>query len=677
MNTNRKDNQVFFLESLISGRIGDGILWFILLVLFLVMLVICFAPPYRRVTAAPLVQDSPCGQTLTQAAEESGYNNENEQITWAYDTGSECYVTYRYDEFGEGGGPEWAGGVSWIGYSAYFRIDYGSYFCGDTGQETTFHDLPACLTTQNEGKEQSFLWYAEDGDQSQVFQVGLLEGGRTLEDGEVLQLAEQLWQASGGFSPDYGSVSDDGMETDDISSDCTGLSPDDLRMGGVVTKKCQLRCVGIGGDPTEMSDEELWDCIQLNDGRSTPQDNGAIPVPDGNQDWPPAEEEFPGQDGQSGDYPDGGFDEGGADESAWKSFPAELVRNPFIPAAGAFMGTVISWLVTMLQTGIPSPVAPTVPTVKPIPTRPGGKIIYTMPENGLPETPSTAGQNPPDWDTWDSTVVEKPDVLRVEEQTGPGTDLSLLQPDPFLSRQKIIDLFGSDISAENLKRMDPAKVHLVDTDQFIQDYKTAFPKEFEGEQQKNLLKENFILHVGTDGFTNPTTGDVYIDKARQQNYGAPHEMLHLASNDNFHQYLSDIARENLIEQYREAKQPLPEQKVIDDHAATVATTIDEAATEFFTQIICQTDGVPRNSLYLLDGRTDVIQDLVIRVGTPAVRNAYFGKGTEGIENLQREVDRRIGRGGFKKFVDLMAHRQYGLARTLLNPEQPFTPPNPH
>lgn len=640
-----------------NGITLRGIIVFIAI---FICLMICLGNTFQKVSASSSHQDTPCGQALLTAAREAGYDTEDEQITWSYDRDGECNVTFRYDKFAEGGGPDWFGGVSWVGYSVNLSIDRGSYHCSATGQETLFQNMPACLQSENEGQEVSLSWNNDGG---YVFHVSIFEGGQIVDEGDVYDLADYLLQAyqNSGFDLEDGTViTDEG----DLSSDCAGLTPQDLWMGGVGVKKCLLRCVGIGGDPGDLTEEELWSCIDANDGVSVPAGTEEYPMPGSGAEDPLPEDGFqtPGTEAD----PEQASGAERNQSTVWNSMQAEMVRNPLLPAAGAIVGTVISWLVSFLSSGVP---AGSPPPARPIPQPPvpRGSTLFSMPEQGLPENPAPEGEAP-DWEKWDDSAVEKPDVLRVEEQSSAG--LESLQPDGEIARQKIIQMFGSNISEENLKRMDPAKIHLLDTTQYIQVYRQAFPKEFHGENVKNLEKDNFILNVGSDGFTNQQSGDIYIDRDRQQNYAAAHEMMHLAANDEYHGYIAKIARDNLVEQYQQANQPLPEEKVIDKHAQDVATLVDEATTEFFTQIITQNDEVPRNSLYLLDGRTDVIQDLVTRVGAPAVRKAYFGQGTTGIDDLQRELDRRLGKGGFKKWVDLMSHRQYGLARTLLNPNPP-------
>jgi len=210
---------------------------------------------------------------------------------------------------------------------------------------------------------------------------------------------------------------------------CAGLTPEKIRAGGVTVLQCKLHCQGIlpAGDPNTWSDDELWSCINQSSAQPGDQPVEEVPPttppdqPDLNSacvgvtpedfrsdsqevtecrllcseaDWQSDEElwaciEYYG--GQRNDPP--GEQPGDepvedvppitpADETDTGE-PASLgplATTPLVPLAGALIGTLVGWLVSVaatsgnvLKTLVVPPPAP--PTATPAGPNPAGAPV--------------------------------------------------------------------------------------------------------------------------------------------------------------------------------------------------------------------------------------------------------------------------------------------------------------
>ena len=142
------------------------------------------------------------------------------------------------------------------------------------------------------------------------------------------------------------------------NSDCAGVTPEDLRAGGVAVLACRLHC-----DPNSMSDDELQACINQYSGQSDsvppaiPIDPGDEPpvIPIDPSDEPPVIPVDPGSEPPLvPDNPDTYIPPVDSPPGtnpfsvAWDSLPAGLIRNPLIPIVGGLTGTALAWLYSQM-----------------------------------------------------------------------------------------------------------------------------------------------------------------------------------------------------------------------------------------------------------------------------------------------------------------------------------------
>ena len=172
---------------------------------------------------------------------------------------------------------------------------------------------------------------------------------------------------------------------------CAGLTPEKIRAGGVTVLQCKLHCQEIlpAGDPNTWSDEELWSCINQSGGQPGDQPVEDVPPttppdqPDLNSacagvtpedfrtesqevtecrllcsqaDWQSDEElwaciEYYG--GQPGNQPVEDVPPITPADQSDSGQPASLgplATNPIVPLAGALIGTLVGWLVSVAAT---------------------------------------------------------------------------------------------------------------------------------------------------------------------------------------------------------------------------------------------------------------------------------------------------------------------------------------
>ncbi len=205
---------------------------------------------------------------------------------------------------------------------------------------TTFNDYPARLswkyTRTRPGN--NFDWFVEQEEGGYLFHVeknAMVKIGSSAELNEVLPLAEALWSASEGKLNGVQALP---PGSDQSNSDCAGVTPDDLRAGGLTILKCRLHC-----DPNIMSDDELWECIDQYNGllgntMDNPQEPDQIYPPDN-----PPVEELPiiPEDRTDIDQPNS---------------LGPIATTPLIPLAGGLIGTTIGWLISVAATrSVPLP----------------------------------------------------------------------------------------------------------------------------------------------------------------------------------------------------------------------------------------------------------------------------------------------------------------------------------
>ena len=171
-------------------------------------------------------------------------------------------------------------------------------------------------------------------------------GASTAELNEVLPFAEALWSAAEGKLNGTQELPPGSVQS---NSDCAGVTPDDLRAGGLKPLKCRLHC-----DPNTMSDDELWECINQYSG-----------LPGNTVDNPQGPDELiPPDNPSEGELPIIPEDQTNLDQP---NSLGPLATTPFIPLAGGLIGTVLGWLISVAvtrpvplpkQINDPSPIIP-------------------------------------------------------------------------------------------------------------------------------------------------------------------------------------------------------------------------------------------------------------------------------------------------------------------------------
>ena len=190
---------------------------------------------------------------------------------------------------------------------------------------------------------------------SEIHAVAAVIAGIDRLDSEWISDQENPWGCEIRYCSDCNVTQALPSSSDQTNSDCAGVTPDDLRAGGLTTLKCRLHC-----DPNSMSDDELWECINQYSGLpgdtgDNPQEPEEIIPPDYSpeEELPIPEEEWPI-----------------IPEEEWPIFPEEevpfipedqidfdqpnslgpLATTPIIPLAGGLIGTLLGWLISVAVT---------------------------------------------------------------------------------------------------------------------------------------------------------------------------------------------------------------------------------------------------------------------------------------------------------------------------------------
>jgi len=287
--------------------------------LFLGLLVL-FGSTAQPAQARSTYQDTSCDELLTRILVRSGWE-------------------YINQPFG--------GGCEYLGVGNSFYITAGLSIEPSDGSpnvvrtcsentvppctETTFHGYSAVTAIDN--GTGTVGWTMPRGETDYRFYIFVGEGYDVMQFAEeILYAAESELPASDQFlaepEPPAGPVQS--------NSDCDGMTPEKLRAGGVAVLQCRLHC-----DPNIMSDDELWTCINQNSGQ-TGDDVPTIPEEQPGGDVPPIPEEQP-----EWDVPTIPGDPTGRAQPASLG---PLATTPLVPLAGALIGTLLGWLISVAVT---------------------------------------------------------------------------------------------------------------------------------------------------------------------------------------------------------------------------------------------------------------------------------------------------------------------------------------
>ncbi len=233
------------------------------------------------------------------------------------------------------------GGCEYLGVSSNFYITAGlSIDPGDGSPyvinscqpgsnlpcaETSIQGYPAITAISN--GVGSIGWTMPRGDTEYRFFIFVGEGYDALGFAEeIINAAELELPSVDQFNP--GPV-DTPIGSNESDSSCAGLTPGDLRNGGLAVFKCRSLC-----DPDYLSDAELWQCIDQFGGQTViPEDNSQNP----GDLLPP-------------DFPPGGEELILPEDPTISTLPISLgplATTPLIPLAGGAMGIIIGWLVSV------------------------------------------------------------------------------------------------------------------------------------------------------------------------------------------------------------------------------------------------------------------------------------------------------------------------------------------
>jgi hypothetical protein len=316
----------------------------------------------------------------------------------------------------------------------------------------------------------------------------------------------------------------------------------------------------------------------------------------------------------SGKVPDLPEDPPAGDAPLSKDLPKSLgplATTPFVPLVGALIGTVVGWLISVItvSTGQPktSIARPSLPKMlvpaKPVSSNPASPVLPDLPPSQF-------------WKDWDNNTPNPPDDPPLKEEN--YDEMHKYKLDGYQSKDLIMQNYQDDIPVWRHDKIDPQKMHFVDTEAFNKHY---------------VEKNHAANDMEVDGLADPETLEMYIDKDKAMNYAPLHEMMHVSSNKEF--------------------------------CNTLNLAIDEAATDYFTNKIADRNKVPRATYYMINDSVKVVEEMVNQVGEPALRKAFFGEGKQGIDELRYMVDKKIKPGAFDKAVDLMLKGKNLKARALL------------
>jgi hypothetical protein len=342
--------------------------------------------------------------------------------------------------------------------------------------------------------------------------------------------------------------------------------------------------------------DEPWECyenssfeFQQHEGQAPPQ----VPPEGENQPDPPQPDPYDPPQSDPNDQP------GGDPVSDAEVPTAVKVGNVVVPIAGSVAGALLAIvLIATKGTAVTAEAADIVAGV-----------------NQEQPQPGSSDEQPVEGDFTrriDEAGVIKEDLVAEPDQE----ELHRIR----FSSDKVVDLvkdfFRGDIPEARGQQIVPEKIKYVETNQFNWQYERAFKVENSSQ---------------ASGMANVNTFEAFIDKIRGYTYTPVHEAIHLASNPQFSNQISQ--------------------------------DMDEATTEYFTKQVAKSRKGPTLTAY--DHNVKVIADMVDSIGEGTLRKAYFGEGEESIKALKRAVDKKYGRGAFKKIVELVGNGKDLRARTLI------------
>lgn len=286
------------------------LLFFIGLIISLLVITGSTAQPAQ---AERLWQDTTCDEILTRILARAGWEaiNQSHGSCEYLGVSSNFYITTGLSIDTGDGSP------------------YVVNSCGDDSNtpciETSFHGYPAITAIANGAGNIS--WTMPRGKTEYSFYIFVGEGYDVMEFAEeIINAAESELPSSDQVVPEPKEIPTGPFQS---NSDCAGVTPQDLRDGGLKTLSCRLHC-----DPNIMSDDDLQICINQYSGQSgITEDNSQGPVEIIPPDNPPDETILVIPENQtSSDQP--------------KSL-GPLATTPLIPLAGGLIGTVVGWLVSV------------------------------------------------------------------------------------------------------------------------------------------------------------------------------------------------------------------------------------------------------------------------------------------------------------------------------------------
>jgi hypothetical protein len=144
---------------------------------------------------------------------------------------------------------------------------------------------------------------------------------------EILSAAESELPSSDQSLPEPGEPPAEPVQSD---HPCADVTPEDFRIGSLESVECRLLC----DQAFSQTDDELWACISYYGGQS----GGNVPaIPGGPT----------GSNQPEGNVPTPPEDQTGSDQPGSLG---PLATTPLVPLAGALIGTLVGWLVSVAVT---------------------------------------------------------------------------------------------------------------------------------------------------------------------------------------------------------------------------------------------------------------------------------------------------------------------------------------
>jgi hypothetical protein len=285
--------------------------------------------------------------------------------------------------------------------------------------------------------------------------------------------------------------------------------------------------------------------------------------------------------------------------------PGPISRSPIVPLAGALIGTLVGWVVSLVTSTLS-----TSKTVIPSPPQPGTASVPPV------ETPST-------WDEWEKryTLPEIPAYRSPDIQENRSIHISVED-----ARETVLQTYANDLPAEAQTRVTNARMKKVDAGEFDAEYLQVYGKDQD--------------YQYASAFVNPSTGEMLVCTTREINYTPVHELLHVASNSDFRQLTNEAMDEAVTEFFTH--------RITDQRSVIRSSQYDElGSTDVVAEIVRACGEKLLRQAYLHPGTEGVVQlrqAVDQKLGPGAFNKVVQLMGRPGASSKQMALDLVRGRG---------------------------------